>query len=76
MYRILHQTLLVNVRKLKIKYIPSPEFALPDAEETCLGEDGLFTYPPELAPDMSPPPSVLPRYLAELYTSPLLKRKR
>jgi len=75
-YRMLHRALIEETSALKIKYIPSPEFAGPDAEAICLGEDGLFTYPPEVTKDMPKAPAGLPPYLRELYSIPLLPREQ
>ena len=75
-YRILHHALVEQILSLKIHYVPSPEFALPDAEAICLGEGGLFTFPPELTPDMPRAPQGLPPYLRDLYSVPLLTRER
>jgi RNA polymerase sigma factor (sigma-70 family) len=75
-YRALHQALMEKVLSFRVKYIPNPVFAAPNAEEICLGEERLFTYPPEPTPDMLDPPEGVPPYLAELYGIPLLSRER
>ena len=75
-YRVLHDALLERVTTHKTNYIPSPEFADPDAENICLGPEGLFTYPPEPAPDAPEPPPGLAPFLRDLYTVPLLTRER
>ena len=75
-YRILHEALVERALALKIKYMPSPEFAAADAEALCLGDDGLFTYPPEPGPKMMKAPKGLPPYLRSLYEIPLLSRER
>ena len=75
-YRILHKALIEHAMALDINYVPSPEFAARNAEDVCVGEEGLFTYPPEPGPDMPKPPSGLPPYLQELYRVPLLSRER
>jgi RNA polymerase sigma factor (sigma-70 family) len=75
-YHILHHVLVDQVLDLKTHYIPSPEFAAEDAEENCLGDEGLFTYPPETPPNSPKPPKGLPAYLKELYRVPLLDRQR
>ncbi len=75
-YRILHEILVRQIVEQSINYIPSPEFAAADAEQRCLGDEGLFTFPPpppENAP--APPKDALP-YLRNLYAVPLLSRKR
>lgn len=74
-YRALHRALVDEVLDEKIDCIPSPEFEGAKAEGKCLGEGGLFTYPPEITPDMPKAPAGLPPYLAELYTIPLLPRE-
>ncbi len=68
--------LMEKVLSFRVKYIPNPVFAAPDAEEICLGDEKLFTYPPEPPPDMLEPPEGIPPYLAELYGIPLLSRER
>jgi len=73
-YRLLHRALVENVLALKVNYIPNPEFAEPDAEQLCLREEGLFTYPPQCGPNMMKAPEGLPPYLTALYSIPLLKR--
>jgi len=73
-YRILHEALVEEILALKIHYIPSAEFSAPDAEQICLGEEGLFTFPPEPAEPVEVPPG-LPAYLKELYRIPLLDRE-
>jgi len=73
-YRSLHRALVESVLKLEIKYIPSSDFAAPNADKLCLGKDGLFTYPPEVTAEMPVAPTGLPPYLAELYAVPLLTR--
>lgn len=75
-YRALHRALVDEVIAETIDCMPSPDFEGKKAEETCLGEEGLFTYPPEITPDMPKAPAGLPPYLAELYTIPLLPRER
>jgi RNA polymerase primary sigma factor len=75
-YRALHRALMEKVLGFRVKYVPNPVFAAPDAEEICLGEEKLFTYPPEPPPDMLEPPEGVPPYLAELYRIPLLSRER
>jgi RNA polymerase sigma factor (sigma-70 family) len=75
-YRSLHHALMEKVLSFRVKYIPNPVFAAPDAEEICLGDEKLFTYPPEPPPDMLAPPEGIPPYLAELYGIPLLSRER
>ena len=75
-YRLLHQALVERAMALDINYVPNPAFAGPEAEETCLGDEGLFTYPPEGGPHMAKAPSGLPPYLQELYRIPLLSRQR
>jgi RNA polymerase primary sigma factor len=75
-YRALHQALMEKALSFRVKYIPNPVFAAPDAEEICLGDEKLFTYPPEPTADMLEPPEGVPPYLAELYRIPLLSRER
>ena len=74
-YRILHRALVERTSAMTIKYMPSPEFAEPDAEALCLGEEGLFTYPPEFQGDAPTPPKDIPPYLKDLYRIPLLDRE-
>jgi len=74
-YRALHRALMEKVLALQVNYVPNPAFAAPDAEQTCLGEEGLFTYPPEPTADMLTPSDAVPPYLAELYRIPLLSRE-
>jgi RNA polymerase sigma factor (sigma-70 family) len=76
LYRLLHRALMDKILSAPINYIPNPAFARPDADELCLGKDGLFTYPPERPADAPKPPPATPAYLAELYRMPLLSRKR
>lgn len=73
-YRILHHALLERTSALQIRYIPSPEFVGRNAQKRCLGEEGLFTYPPEVTDDMPKAPAGLPPYLRDLYSVPLLTR--
>ena len=75
-YRALHLALMEKVLSFRVKYIPNPVFAAPDAEKICLGDEKLFTYPPEQPPDMPQPPEGVPPYLGELYRIPLLSRER
>jgi RNA polymerase primary sigma factor len=75
-YRALHRALVDEVLDEKIACIPSPDFDGARAEALCLGNEDLFTYPPEPTPDMPKAPAGLPPYLAELYTIPLLPRER
>jgi RNA polymerase primary sigma factor len=75
-YRLLHRVLVDQILEMKTSYVPSPEFAGADADTACLGDEGLFTYPPESPPDAPRPPSGLPAYLRELYRVPLLDRAR
>ena len=75
-YRALHRALMEKVLSVRVKYVPNPVFAAPDAEEVCLGDEKLFTYPPEPPPDTPAPPEGVPPYLAELYGIPLLARER
>ena len=75
-YRALHRALMEKVLSFRVKYVPNPVFAAPDAEEICLGDEKLFTYPPEPTPDMLDPPESVPPYLSELYGIPLLSRER
>ena len=75
-YRILHRALVEQILGMKIHYVPSPEFAGEDAEGLCLGEEGLFTFPPEPAPGMVKAPRGVPPYLRSLYAIPLLSRER
>ncbi|MGO8703558.1 MAG: sigma-70 family RNA polymerase sigma factor [Candidatus Brocadiia bacterium] len=75
-YRSLHQALMEMVLSFRVKYIPNPVFAAPEADEICLGAEKLFTYPPEPPPDMLAAPEGIPPYLAELYGIPLLSRER
>ena len=75
-YRALHRALVEQMLSLKISYVPGREFAGPRAAEVCLGGGGLFTYPPELAPDSLKAPPGIPPYLRELYSIPLLTRER
>ena len=74
-YHALHHALMEKVLSFRVKYVPNPVFAAPDAEEICLGDEKLFTYPPE-PPDTPEPPESVPPYLAELYGIPLLSRER
>jgi len=73
-YRVLHHALVEEALARKIKYVPSPEFTGKDAATLCLGDEGLFTYPPEPTDDMPKAPDSLPAYLRELYSIPLLDR--
>ena len=75
-YRVLHHALVAGIVKMQIHYIPSAEFAAPEAEPQCLGDDGLFTFPPEPGEDMLDAPAGIPTYLGELYRIPLLTRAR
>jgi len=75
-YRALHRALMEKVLSFRVKYVPNPVFAAPDAEEICLGDEKLFTYPPEPPADRFEPPEGVPPYLAELYGIPLLSRER
>jgi RNA polymerase sigma factor (sigma-70 family) len=75
-YRVLHQALMEKVLSFRVKYIPNPVFAAPDAEDVCLGDEKLFTYPPEPPADMPEPSPDVPPYFAELYAVPLLPRER
>jgi len=75
-YRILHGALVDQIQGMKIHYVPSPEFAGDEAEKRCLGEEGLFTFPPEATPGMVKAPRGLPPYLRSLYSVPLLSRER
>ena len=75
-YRVLHQILVDQICDLKINYVPSAEFAERHAEERCLGDEGLFTYPPEPTSDMPRAPKGIPPYLRDLYSVPLLGRPR
>jgi RNA polymerase primary sigma factor len=75
-YRALHRALMEKTLSFRVKYVPNPVFAAPDAEQICLGDEKLFTYPPEPPPDMFVPPEGVPPYLAELYGIPLLSRER
>jgi RNA polymerase sigma factor (sigma-70 family) len=74
-YRALHHALMEKVLSFRVKYVPNPVFAAPDAEEICLGDEKLFTYPPE-PPDLPELPEGVPPYLAELYGIPVLSRER
>jgi RNA polymerase primary sigma factor len=75
-YRALHRALMEKVLSFPVRYVPNPVFAAANAEQICLGDEKLFTYPPEPPPDMPPLPEGVPPYLAELYSIPLLSRER
>jgi len=55
-YRLLHRALIDKILTTTINYIPNPAFARPDADKVCLGEEGLFAYPPEESPDKAKTP--------------------
>ena len=74
-YRVLHHALVEQALRVKTRYIPSSEFAGPGAGKACLGDDGLFTYPPGATPEMLKAPAGLPPYLRALYDIPLLSRE-
>lgn len=75
-YRIVNEMRASQLIKRKIGYVYSPQFDLPNADETILPPGLALMGGEESAPEHAASPDDLPPYLKALYDVPLLSAKQ